>query len=75
VEKRTLASQAGTSKCCFIFLVWCEDSKNSIVLYFFIIFIINVMFTGVEQVGTWFVNARVRTLPKLLGIKKQKTTR
>ena len=29
----------------------------------------------VEQVGTWFVNARVRTLPKLLGLKKQKIKR
>ena len=28
--------------------------------------------TSVEQVGTWFVNARVRTLPKLLGTHKKK---
>lgn len=41
VEKRTLASQAGTSKCCFIFLVCVRvDSKNSIVLYFFVIIIV-----------------------------------
>ena len=51
VEKRSLASQAGTSKCCFIFLV-CVDSKNSIVLYFFIIY----YYCNVHRRGTgWYM--------------------